>query len=1097
MFTDNTPLPVLSRCGGIEARRDAPATQTPLSSASPNTMEVVHSLVHTAGTLENHEKSKRAAAVRWTSPLLNTAVMVNEAVVKPQVGKQCMKFPCETRPPPTTSPSTVVNALVDTATTAAARDSPLSLESLLRESQQQLSELLWHKRRCRTLQAALDASVERQKVLENDLLESSAESQNASEQHRAYVAATAEELRLAKAGLQASEHALRVMEDEVGGLRRENERFRKLQQQVEAERTLWHRQHDGMEKELTRLRGEKEWVEGELITFRARCAELEKLHAATEGTMDTSAVSHHKKKDGGTADDYEEEEEAEDDGAKKDEVRAVTGLQQQELERRYVEMIAVKKSTELFRQNVQHMVAMTWKRLMALLERGAQLTSALAADGNQLQPLTEVQREDVPDSDAAPAALASLLQCLEQQWNGVEETARSMHRESQERQKELQNRLDAMTDAHVVELQTMKSATQEASDQIHRMELQYMQLLGAMKRQSRMVLAATNTNVRKCKGVKTSHKEEGEDDNWNSTNNSNISLGDNSEGQSEEHMGRIVCEVDTLQPNEWHLDSKGCLTCKTILEPSYERAVYALVRRTHQATRNAARQLREARSMRDTLAKLQEEKQRQSVVINEERVRHQATVRRLQTSLKSANETLSSLQTQLAATTRTREVEQHALLRRVEAAERDVQAKLRQERQLHKQLREVHEKYEAAKQEAAARSDIIAELNTKLAAHQDATREEQFDLNTLRSRCGDLVRMTDVLETQMQREVRNQDSLYELSRKLCSAVALLAMRLGTIAAERFALWRAYEAQEADSRAAIQVIQKFIKEEENREETMLDLHEMDRVLHLHHGHSLYAIVTVVIACGRMRHLVPSRSNKRCVVFAVNNENSEHDRKQYSDQDFTGRAQPPSWRMLPSNNILRLVESVPSVSAALRGQSGGRKMPFVQLPPLKTLLGAIAPHARSGTVGYEETYALEQALALAELDANVEVNHVYFGANLSPGLTAAGAGGPLRRRILSRVTPHDTHCRGTLAQTLHIVLGSMRDTFVDLRKRMRQQDISIQLAEKEGHQLRRIAQEREGVATGFAQKLREYERHVASSFIARDVYQQLAGAPTCGS
>ncbi|ESL07694.1 hypothetical protein TRSC58_04613 [Trypanosoma rangeli SC58] len=1089
MFTENTAVPVLSRCGGVEARRDAPAAQIPLSSAGPNTMEVVHSLAHTAGTLKNHEESKRAATVRWTSPLRNTAVMMDEAVAKPQEEKHCMNFPCDTQPPPTTSPSTVVNALVDTTTTAATRDGPLSLENLLRESQQQLSELLWHKRRCRTLQAALDASVERQKALENDLLESSAESQNASEQHRAYVAATAEELRLTKAGLQAGEHALHMMEDEVGGLRRENERLRKLQQQVEAERTLWRRQHDGMEKERTRLRGEKERVEGELITFRARCAELEKLHAAMEGTRDASAVGHHKKKDGNIADDCEEEEEAEEDGAEKDEVRAVTLLQQQELDRQCVEMIAVKKSTESFRKDVQHMVAMTWKRLTALAERGAQLTSALTAGGNQLQPLTEVQREDVPDTDAAPVALASLLQRLEQQWSGVEETAMSVHRESQERLKDLQNRLDAMTDAHVVELQTMKNATQEANDQIHRMELQYTQLLGAMERQSRMVLAATNTDVRKCKGVKTSPKEEGEDDKWNSTNNSNISREDNSEGQSEEHMQRMVCEVDTLQPNEWHLESKECLTCETILDPSYERAVYALVRRTRQAARNAARQLREARSMRDTLAKLQEEKQRQSVVINEERVRHQVTVRRLQTSLKSANETLSSLQTQLTAATRTHEVERHALVRRAEAAERDVQAKLRQERQLQKQLRELHEKYEAAEQEAAARGETIAELNTKLVAHQNATREEQFDLNTLRSRCGDLVRMTDVLETQMQREVRNQDFLYELARKLCAALALLTLRLGIIAAERFALWRAYEAQEADCRAAVQVIHKFIREEENREETMLDLHEMDRVLHSHHGHSLYAVVAVVIACGRMRHLVPSRSNKRCVAFAVSNENGEHDKKQHSGQDFTDRAQPPSWRMLSSNNILRLVESVPIVSAALRWQPGGKKMPFVQLPPLKTLLGVIASHARSGTAEYEETYALEQTLALAELDAGVEVNRVYFGANLSPGLTAAGAGGAMRRRILPRVTSHDTHCRGKLAQMLHVVLGSMRDTFAELRKRMRQQDVSIQLAEEEGHQLRRIAQEREGVATGFAQKLREYERHVARSYIGRDVYQQL--------
>ncbi|RNF27437.1 uncharacterized protein Tco025E_00299 [Trypanosoma conorhini] len=1087
MSTGNPSSSVLSCCGGIEARRDALAAETPSTSKSPKGQAVAQASVPTACKLGDHEKSKRAAAVRWTSPPRNTAVVADAAVVRPREEKKWMEFQSEKRPPPTTSPSTVVKALVDTTTIAAGRDGPLSLESLLTESQQQLSELLWHRRRCRTLQAALDTSLERQKVLENDLLASSAEAHNAKEQHRAYVAATAEELRLAKAGLQAAENALRVMEDEVGGLRRENGRLRTLHQQAEADRAVWRRQHDGLEKEVARLRAERELVEGELTTCRARCGALEKLHAATEATVGAAAAVPHEEEARYTADGYEEEE----DAATKDELRAAVHVLQRELERQCAEMDAVRKSAEAFRQDVRDLVAAAWKRLMALGERGAQLTSALAADGKRLQPLAEVHGEDAPDVDSAPAALTSLLRRLEQQWSGVAETAISTHRESQERLKELQDRFDAMKDTHAVELQAMKSATQAAADQTHRMELHYTQLFRAMERQSRTVLAAINTDVRRRKGAKTSHgREEGEEDKWNGTSTSDLSQEDNIEGQSEEHMRIISPDADALRPNAWSLGSKGYLTCEKILEPSNERAVYALVRRTHQATRSAARQLREARSTREALAKLQEEKQRQSVLIHEERVRHQATVRRLQTSLNSANETVSSLQTQLAAATRTSETEQHVLLRRVEAAERDVQAKLKQERQLQRQLREAHEKYEAVAREAAVRDGTIVELKTKLAARQELTREEQFDLNTLRGRCGDLVRMTDVLETQVRREVGNQDVLYALARKLCAALTVLTLRLNSIVAERVALWRAYEAQTADCRAAVQAIQEFIKkEEESGEETVLELKKMGQVLSLHHGRSLYAVVTVVMACGRMRHLGSSRSNSRRVKFIVSNEGGGRANRQNGGGVYTSRAQPPSWRMLTSNNILSLVESVPIVAAALRRQRGGTEMTFVQLPPLQTLLGVIAPHAGGGTAEPEEADALERTLALAELHADAEVNSPCFGAHLSRGLTSAGAGGPLRRRATPRVGFRDMPCRGTLAQTLHAVLGVMRGALAEVRRRMRQQELRIQVAEEEGQQLRRVAQEREEVAAGVAQKLREYERYVATSFVARDAYQQL--------
>ncbi|EKF27340.1 hypothetical protein MOQ_008938 [Trypanosoma cruzi marinkellei] len=1057
-------------------------------------MKTAQESLNIACTLENREKSKRAAAVRWTSPFQDTAV-------KTLGGKHCTEEvpSAKERSPVKTSSLHVVATSDDTTTAMASGNGPLSLESLLHESQQQLSALLWHKRRCRTLQAALDASLERQKVLENALVESSGESHEAREQYRAYLATTAEELRQMRTSLRASETALRVMEDEVGGLRRENDRLRQLHKQAEEDRTVWRHQHDRMEEQLACLLAEKERIEGELSTSRARCRELETLQSAKETTMDESAESNdEKKKKNKTI--HENDDNGGAEATRRNEINRVITLLEDELDRRRAEVDAMQESTETFREEVRQVINMACKRLTVLSQRGAQPTSVLAFDSKQLQRGMEEDVKNGTDMDSLFATLAIILQRLERQWCCLEERVMSKERESQEQQKELQNQLDAMKKAHLAELQTMKGSRQEATERLHQMEIRYTQLLRAVERQSQMVLAATKADMPISRGNKTSNTKEkprnkqgdGENKSDDSSSNNSSHADDMEGGRGEK---RMACEKETFQTYEWHFGRKEFTTCETVLDPSYDRMVYALLRRTRQATRNAIQQIHEARSKHDILLKLQEEKQRQSMAISEERVRYQATVKRLQTSLKTAHETESSLKTEIAAVMRTAELERNSLVRRAEAAERDVQSKSKQERLLQRQLREVQEQYEAAKQELAARDDKIAELSAELAEGQSTTREKQFDLNTLHHRCEDLVRMTDVLETRVRREMQNQDAFYELLRKLCGAVAVLTLRLNTVAKERDALWRVYEAREADCCAVIQVIQEFIKKEkEEGNELELSLQKIGRVVPSHHGRSFYVVVAVVIACHRMQHLLSFRRSRRRVMFAVYNEDDKSTHLRNSGRDLSGIAR-SSWHTLKSRNVLSLVESVPRVSAALRWQTGGTRMSFVQLPPLKTLLSFITSCDGNGTSEDEDIDTLEQLLALAELNNNVETNRFWLEAHISRGVASAvavaggGGGAAWTRRVLSCVHPPSIPCRRTLAETIHDVLHTVHDAVMELRQKTHQKDVSIQIAEEESHQLRAMIQEREGTAAGFAQQLRQYEKHVATAFVGREVYQEL--------
>ncbi|KAF5226230.1 Basal body protein [Trypanosoma cruzi] len=1082
----------------MEAPRDVPSTQQyPFNFTGQQPEETAHRSFQFTCTLEDREKRKRAAAVRWTSAFQDTAV-------KTSGGKHCTGVPSVNEPPsPKINSLHVVAASNDTTKAIASGDGPLSLESLLHESQQQLSALLWQKRRCRTLQAALDASLERQKVLENALVESSGESQETREQYRAYVATTAEELRQTRKSLRASETALRVMEDEVGGLRRENERLRQLHKQAEEDHTVRRRQQKRMEDQLSCLLAEKERIQGELSTSRARCRELETLQTAKETTIDASAESNDETKNMNKKKIiHGNDDNGGGDAARRDEINTIITLLEDELDRRHAEMGAMKESTEAFREEMRQVVGMACKRLTVVSQRGAQLTSVLACDGKQLQRGMEEDVENGGDMDSLFATLAIIVRRLEQQWCCLEERVMSRESESQEKQKELQNQLDAMKEAHLAELQTIKSTRQEATERLHQMEIRYTQLLRAMERQSQMVLTATNTDMRISRGNKTSrtkekprNKQEDGDKNSDDSSSNNSSHEEYIEGRGEERGKRMACEKETFQTYEWHFGRKEFMTCETILDPSHDRMVYTLLRRTRQATRNAIRQLREARSKHDTLLKLQEEKQRQSMAISEERVRYQAIVKRLQTSLKTAHDTESSLKTKIAAIMRTAEVERNSLVRRAEAAERDVQAKSKQERLLQRQVREMQEQYEAAKQELTARDDKIAELSAELAEGQSTTREKQFDLNTLHHRCEDLVRMTDVLETRVRREIRNQDVFYELLRKLCGAVAVLTLRLSTVAEERDALWRAYEARETDCRAAIQVLQEFMKkEEEEGQELELGLHKIGRVLPSHHGRSFYVVVAVVIACHRMQHLLSFRHSRRHVMFAVYNEDDNSTNLRNNGRDLSGFALSP-WHMLKSRNVLSLVASVPRVSAALRWQTGGTRMPFVHLPPLKTLLSVIASRDGNGTAEHEVNDTLEKILALAELDNNMETNRFWLEAHISRGAASAaaaaggGGGAAWTRRGLPCVNSQPIHCRGMLAEKLHYVLHTVRDAATEFRQKMRQKDASIQIAEEESHQLRSMVQEREGIAAGFAQQLREYEEHVATAFVSRDFYQEL--------
>ncbi|PBJ75928.1 hypothetical protein BCY84_10634 [Trypanosoma cruzi cruzi] len=1083
----------------MEAPRDVPSTQQhPFNFTGQQPEETAHSSFHFTCTLEDREKRKRAAAVRWTSPFQDTAV-------KTSGRKHCTEVPSVNEPPPPKTTSLhFVAASNDTTKVIASGDGPLSLESLLHESQQQLSALLWQKRRCRTLQAALDASLERQKVLENALVESSGESQETREQYRAYVATTAEELRQTRKSLRASETALRVMEDEVGGLRRENERLRQLHKQAEEDHTVRRRQQERMEDQLSCLLAEKERIQGELSTSRARCRELETLQTAKETTIDESAESNDETKNMNKKKIiHGNDDNSGSDAARRDEIKTIITLLEDELDRRRAEMDAMKESTEAFREEVRQVVGMACKRLTVVSQSGAQLTSVLACDSKQLQRGMEEDVENGGDVDSLFATLATIVRHLEQQWCCLEEKVMSRESESQEKQKELQNQLDAMKEAHLAELQTIKGTRQEAIERLHQMEIRYTQLLLAMERQSQMVITATNTDMRISRGNKTSrtkekpmNKQEDGDKNSDDSSSNNSSHEEYMEGRGEERGKRMACEKETFQTYEWHFGRKEFMTCETILDPSYDRMVYTFLRRTRQATRNAIRQLREARSKHDTLLKLQEEKQRQSMVISEERVRYQAIVKRLQTSLKTAHDTESSLKTKIAAVMRTAELERNSLVRRAEAAERDVQAKSKQERLLQRQVREMQEQYEAAKQELAARDDKIAELSAELAEGQSTNREKQFDLNTLHHRCEDLVRMTDVLETRVRREIQNQDVFYELLRKLCGAVAVLTLRLSTVAEERDALWRAYEARETDCRAAIQVLQEFMKKEEEGQELELGLQKIGRVLPSHRGRSFYVVVAVVIACHRMQHLLSSHHSRRHVMFAVYNEDDNGTNLRNSGRDLSGFALSP-WHMLKSRNVLSLVASVPRVSAALRWQTGGTRMSFVHLPPLKTLLSVIASRDRNCTAEHEVNDTLEQILALAELNNNVEANRFWLEAHISRGVASAaaaaaaggGGGAAWTRRGLPCVNSQPIHCRGMLAEKLHYVLRTVRDVVTEFRQKMRQKDASIQIAEEESHQLRSMVQEREGIAAGFAQQLREYEEHVATAFVGRDVYQEL--------
>ncbi|KEG06661.1 hypothetical protein DQ04_12851010 [Trypanosoma grayi] len=236
------------------------------------------------------------------------------------------------------------------------------------------------------------------------------------------------------------------------------------------------------------------------------------------------------------------------------------------------------------------------------------------------------------------------------------------------------------------------------------------------------------------------------------------------------------------------------------------------------------------------------------------------------------------------------------------------------------------------------------------------------------------------------------------------------------------------------------------------------------------HSLCAVAAAVVACGRMQRLAQSRRVTATLPSNVHNSSNTLPRS------------------VASSSLRRLVEAVPLAATAVLRHSPFGTMPVVRLPPLTSLCNAIAPADGDGAV--DGGYVLQELLALAELDVGAEENRVCFAADAPLG--AALLLFP-QVPVVRRATSHGqgrNFCRyPTVAQELTSIVGVVRRYLSEVEGKLQQKDASIQRAEEENSQLACVLEEREQLAAGFAQKLHDYEQHVAAAYVNRDVHRQL--------
>ncbi|AAZ11441.1 hypothetical protein, conserved [Trypanosoma brucei brucei TREU927] len=950
-----------------------------------------------------------------------------------------------------------------TLTTAALPTAILSRENLLIETAKQQRELQWYKDRCREQEVALCAVNEKQAVLEDALIGARIAALNEKERRREFVAMAAAQRREARLALEPQVHALRVMEGELGGLRRELRHTRKLLEQSEKERVALTECKGRYEAELGKLRNVNERIHGELKVMHSRCAKLEQVNAKNIEVVDAEACEVKQSKNTATTD-VDDEHRREVDAT-----LHITFLQlYEEMERRQLEAAAVREVFEVYVDYLHRIQRETCGTMLLLCKHGKQLVNTLTRSDASLSD------GGCPDDGevGGSCAYTTLLRCANEvgkQLQAIETAIGDQLLTATQQQRDMQNLLLTERRTHQDELrnieQTLQTVRQGAEDMKEKLTIadcRYNQLAQAVKRHCRQLLSVS------AKGSKNKSKS--------GNSKQERKLSENS-AEREVTAVRKIGDLLTIEGKGNNSVSPQVASPAELLNPAKLllgdvpssggeiESLLALLKTSQQAACCALEDMRETLDSNE--AQWQKERQRLIAATTEVRQRHQATTKRFQASLTAARATEVDLEKKLSAAV----VERKVAVKKAEIAEMELQSFGKRHRQLQQELQAMKEDCELQRKEVGNRTKDIDALREQLTER----REEHFEMAVLRGRCDDLVRITDALEQRVQREEKGKHALYEVARCFCGVLIAVVMRVRTVVAERRAMCRAYEAATEECRSMMLELRdtiKDIKVEETRRK------ESKRLAPFIYHPSFFAVATVSIACTRMSRATKRSRRPRRVSFELHDSHADG-----QDDDGASRLSVPACGKVfaPPNSLRGVVESVPLLSELFRRPFLTNIVRTVQIPPLRDLLPIIVGiYEKNNTVG--STYLLQQVIDIAEVDVASNEYRAHFAPSMTPSWkTDPSKWVRVGKQYCGR------SCSGPSkmapAQRLREVFHFLRHRIDKLKREQEKHKEAMCGALEENRQLRAQLEESQQMATSLLRKQEEYELEAAVSSAAR--------------
>ncbi|KAH8606989.1 hypothetical protein ERJ75_001462500 [Trypanosoma vivax] len=981
--------------------------------------------------------------------------------------------------------SAVLNAHKNESTVPILGEGPLSRAALLRETQQQTNEL----RRCHELccvqQAELSAVIEQRRELEDALMDARANARTEQGQYRALVAASAVEVSRLRTALDAKSRALQAMEDEFGELRRELKLANRAVELGREENKVLRQQQEGREMEVERLKLVNEELRAELDTCRRKCTDIEECYNGMKAEIEMRAIMFER----GSAPDKSEcsgasgtDDSSNDFGQSEAVVQALewgfraTFLQQhEEVARHQVEMAAAEGSMELLRWHTSHAISLVNGQLRLLKHHGEQLVTTLADTAAQPERMSAFLKKETDYVDSI-ATLAEYVQSVTRQVKVIEAAVGNKLLEGTLQHRNVQQQLQSERSEHAEKLQAMQAAVQTAHDahariaeQLYDIRQRYTRLFHLTERHCRRLILVCSS----------AHPKNNDKRGPDASAVKDEELSRSGIVDSRDESSFIACvEAADWQLFQSPLNGSDAFSCEEILSPTQEARLNRLLRRSQEVSRRLARELRELRTTCDTEWK--KEQQRLLSELGKERERHKASVKRLQASLKTVQESEANSRKQVEEMSRVAVSEQQDAVRRVESAEHEVQAVLRREAKIQSELEIAQRQVDEQKQLVHRYEEEISLLEARLAAQ----REEHFDATVFRGRCEDLLNVTALLESRAQREERGQHILYELVRCCCSAMFAMTLRLGTVTAERTALCRAFEFQDEERQSLRALLREMVKKWKESTATN-SLKQLSVKLSVRS--SLFAVSSAVIACVRMRRLAAYSHRRRHVSFAL-------DRK----STYVTPSPEAVVGLVPPACLIRFMGTVSPVAAHAIGSDGlmGPSLSaVVQLPPISELIDAFsseqtgAEHSTSSVgASVERQRAMRQLCSLAKLDTSAEENQVYLTALSSP-------------RVCGRVPRHcrnvrlgsgrarTSPLRCTLVEEMRaLVEKTIEDLDTLNSERTREQKTVCDLLE-EKQKLVTVLQGCEQRLTDLTQQLFESKQLLANEYVSREAYRKL--------